>query len=317
MNSQINKSSRGAWSGQGFTLIEVLMSMFILSIGLIAIASVFPVSAYLQKQTFKAVVSRQVVENVEALLKTKKISIGDLTAGLPMIDGGVYDTDCDVHRLPNLILDENVDLAGIGIEWPLTQRCYPLADFRAGMNNDDPEALNREFYWVPLVRDADLTPNVQAWEIYVFILKNRRNAAYTKLGLGADDEWAIRDIDTRPSAPPGTDAPVPGVKRLFLSSRVSDNVFQIPATDPQTERDLVLYPVLQPGDQVLDNTGKVYQVIDVDGMNITVNGTLPPVFGSNQGDLEAIWYGVPADDDDETAEAVEDWHYWVERGYEF
>lgn len=25
----------------------------------------------------------------------------------------------------------------------------------------------------------------------------------------------------------------------------------------------------------------------------------------------------PADADDETAEAVEDWHYWVERGYEF
>ncbi len=55
----------------GFTLIELLMAMFILAIGLVAIASIFPVSSYIQKQTFNETMTLQIKRNAESILASR------------------------------------------------------------------------------------------------------------------------------------------------------------------------------------------------------------------------------------------------------
>ncbi len=126
----------------GFSLIEILMSMFILSIGLIAIASVFPVSIYFQQQAFDEIISRQVTASIESELCAKGIREADLLDGgngLPNMGWvylgagpGGYDSNGKVYPLPGIMFEVTTSPVGgrfvLGDRWPITQRCYPTID---------------------------------------------------------------------------------------------------------------------------------------------------------------------------------------------
>lgn len=152
---------------RGFTLIELLLAMFILAIGLIAIASIFPVAGYLQKEATDEVLTLQVKRNAEAIVAARGVPAG-LPAGSPVVvppPSGSLNTD-----------------------YPLKDRCYPTYDFA-----NDPTAEKRPFYWVPLFRNAGTATSPQ-WVTYVFILARRPDATYAGGDVNSGDPAGVPKV---------------------------------------------------------------------------------------------------------------------------
>jgi len=132
----------------GFTLIELLMAMFILALGLVGVVSVFPVSAYLQREALGQVTTSTMTDNVRSLIIARKIDSGDL----PSSPTG------NVEPISSTALDSG--------DWPLALRT----------GNDG-------FFWVPLARDAaGGGTGDRDWEIYVFILARQGDGTYEAQG---------------------------------------------------------------------------------------------------------------------------------------
>ena len=70
----------------GFTLTEVLISLGIFAIGAIAVASLFPVAALLQKETADSILSQQAATNARATIEGIGVTYveGDNTTDLGM-----------------------------------------------------------------------------------------------------------------------------------------------------------------------------------------------------------------------------------------
>lgn len=168
-----NRQSRTA-----FTLIELLLAMFILAIGLAAIGAIFPAGTYLQRQTLEEVTTLQVKRNAEAILLSRGIDKLKVT--------DVDDTDAKVVALPPAALDD----------FPVADRSYPTGG--------DALPEERSFYWVPLIQDADAS-DVRDWRVFVFILAKKRDVEYSNVPGGVA------------KANPGDDVKVPKVYDTSVS----------------------------------------------------------------------------------------------------
>ena len=135
----------------GFTLMEVLVTIGIFLIGMVAVAAIFPVATYMQKQSIGQVMSQQVAQNAEAMLKARRFREAEL-AGL-----GGY----EVQPLPAAVLER----------WTLYDRSYP---------GTVPDPVERDFHWVPLIR---YKPD-GSWQVVVFVLGNDFDA-YDTSGIAA------------------------------------------------------------------------------------------------------------------------------------
>lgn len=155
--------------GRGFTLLEVMFAIMILGVGLIAVAAIFPVSGTMQKATFDEVVGQQMTDSIQAMLNERGlVKESDLVG----VAGGT------VQPVPAALIDETYEPATYEIEWPLAMRCFPgkldvdndLVPNEANPKpkDEDPTFVNRDYYWVPLVR-YDAT--AAEWEVYVFVMK--------------------------------------------------------------------------------------------------------------------------------------------------
>jgi type II secretory pathway pseudopilin PulG len=135
-----------------FNLVELMFSILILGIGLVSIASLFPLASSLQQQTMDQVLAYQAAKNAEFALTTRYVDPGYLPpAGDAKRDGRV------------------IQLNGIGADpygwgtnfdadvWPVLDRSYP-----------GNEPFNRRMYWVPLFR---WDQGIGDWEVYVFVIK--------------------------------------------------------------------------------------------------------------------------------------------------
>jgi len=155
-------------SATAFTLIELLLSMFILAIGMVAIASIFPVAGYLQKNAFADVLTLQVKRQAVAIVGA--VDLPD--SALPSGPG-------DVEPVNNL-----------DTHFPLQVRAYPQVSNRP--------IGQRQFYWVPLVQDVGST-DAPDYRYYAFILERSPDATYT--GSGAANGGDVNTVPKVVSAP--------------------------------------------------------------------------------------------------------------------
>ena len=183
----------------GFTLTEVLISLGIFAIGAIAVASLFPVAALLQKETADSILSRQAATNARAMIEGIGITYeeGDNTTDL-----GMY------HSLSNLT-NEN-DVLPIGLPSPvgpdtvlasvttfderftLAERSFPSTE----LNPVDPTRTlpwptryeTRDQYWFFFARDSNGDPVTPNWQGYLLIVerKNDQNYAAVEADLTFD-----------------------------------------------------------------------------------------------------------------------------------
>jgi hypothetical protein len=147
--------------------------MFILSIGLVAVASIFPVAAYLQRQAYEEDQALVAKRNAEAIIYARGVKPPP----------GVSDTKPDVVKF------EDGELSGA--RWPHATRAYPMSDF----NGDDLQAEKRDFYWVPLIMDKDKANGSRHWQVFVFILKSYPDVDADRLPPKKSD-------DANPGDPP-------------------------------------------------------------------------------------------------------------------
>lgn len=239
-----------------FVLIELLMAMFILALGLSAVAAIFPVATYLQKQTFNDLISQQLERNVEATFRA--ISLDD--SWLSSID----DSGRRIGAPPSLLLTATDRL-------PLAVRCYPTA---LDLNNngipnesspdEDSNFDNREFYWVPLFQDTNTGTNAgdRTWVAYIFILAKQRNSTYPTSG-------------TQVNANDPTE--VPKVVQANVSN-ATNNTIEISGVS------------LQAGDKLLLDNGLTPTVTDVEGNTITLDTQVINDIGAPK----KAWYAPPA-----------------------
>lgn len=257
-------------SAAGFTLMEALVALGIFTIGFVAVAALFPAAAILQNQTISEVRAQQFSDNVRAMVKSHKFIKDDLldTPAPDIVDGNV-DIGQRVHRF-------NYTAAGYA-DWTLRDRSYPV-------RTTDP--LLNDFYWVPLVRDADTQADSHEWQVFIFVLRREPGASYSQTEIGdpaGADTANPNDFDDKGTPAPGDDTfPVPKVRRLtgFTAAQGSTTITNIPNASN----------IFKIGDWLLDNNGVVYRVTAVTppstiGINSFITASPNPV--------TELWYADP------------------------
>lgn len=265
---------------RGFTLMEVLISLGIFAIGMVAVAAIFPAAALLQKQTVNDVGGQQATRSAEAILQGKTLDNAILDPGTPV---GLSATPFDPDAFRVFALSE-INNGGVPYldRWPLSNRSFPSVT---------PDVLARDFYWVPLVRRNDFIPERAAWDVFVFVLKREEDTDYKRDDANAPPtaDWANYD-DGQVAGPAWL---VPGVARVPVTvpsaggSRFNFDNHQFAATSAGKADQVRV------GDQILADNGVIFRVSKADDTGCEVSGA---ILGDDQtGRLpESIWYGRPA-----------------------
>jgi prepilin-type N-terminal cleavage/methylation domain-containing protein len=238
----------------GFTLMEVLISIGIFAVGMVAVASIFPVALTVQRNTIEAMHGVQAVRNAKALIAARKLDALDpdfaqMYPATPVTE---------VQTLPPPIFDK----------WSINDRGYPRSTSKA---------FACDFYWTPLVQDLDGVPGTTGdIRFFAFILKKDNSTTY--LHNDATSEYADEGADA--------DTAIPKVRRI-TAIRARLDVIEI------TQIGIEIDKVFRLGDQILDNNGNTFIVREIsikNGRNLLrVKGLV--VDSPNV--LQHIWYGEP------------------------
>ena len=273
----------------GFTLMEILVALGIFLIGMVAVASIFPVAIVTQRQTVDDVLSQQVLRNAQSIIGAKPLLLVEVDATVPYISSNFADPrNLYVRALPNgspatpwLV---GFPSFGLTTTWTIGDRSYPL------ITQDE---LGRDYYWIPLIKRETITqppppppiiPLTPAadWRLIVFVLLRDHN------------DYDLSDLA-------GSNANIPdGLvdNNGIIFNRVP-HVVSVPVTDDDDEGHLFInnqqFPTtsgddpdqIRLGDIVVDNNGIIFNVIDADATSIQVQGfiSVKP---------EYLWYGRPA-----------------------
>jgi hypothetical protein len=242
----------------GLTLLEVMISVLVLGLGLTAVAGLFPIAGAVQRATYDDMVSLQMGDTVEAMVRSRGFSIVDLVD--PFNPLGLLTNK--VAPVPAKVLDGKTATPTL-VEWGLQDRCYP-----ASMGGD-PAYANRAYYWVPLVRRVNLTD----WQVFIFVLKKEQGVDYgSHSGIGV--------------ANPNDPSTVPVVRSLVALTVLNGNqVTLVDLNDPLQVADPSAY--FDVGDLVLDSDGVVHRVLDVSGPFLTLDGVVSPL-------VSEIWFAQRA-----------------------
>jgi type II secretory pathway pseudopilin PulG len=150
---------------RAFSLMEVLLAVFILGIGLIMVITIFPVGAEWTRQSTETSVSQTIAQNAFAIVKTHYGRGGDLQGQLAGI------TTTTLQPLPGFT---NI---------PVTERCY-LHGSPSPFPVPADKVANCTYYWTALGR---LSPDplsssslTKKYEIYILVFnKGAREHLYT------------------------------------------------------------------------------------------------------------------------------------------
>ncbi len=221
----------------GFTLVEILISLGLFAIGMIAVASLFPVAALLQRQTAAEVIGEHAAQNAKAIVEAKTLSYTAPTSGLIGTgDLGPY------HSLAGKSKTQAVPLSAMQAtlltqKFTFSDRSYPSAT---------PNVADRDLFWVPFVQNIG-DPDNPNWVMRVFLLEPDGRANYPT-GVGAN---------------PNDPAFIPKVVSIGCSVTNQTTFALASATHG-----------LQGGDKVMDNNGTDYTIANVNGANITILGRI-------------------------------------------
>jgi prepilin-type N-terminal cleavage/methylation domain-containing protein len=218
-----------------FTLVEVLIALGIFAIGMVAVASVFPSAAILQKQAVLDARAKQDTRSAEAMFVGKGLKQSELTFGTPYLPddkslpgstGQTYFdrafdvfsfaeilTNTDLNRLyPIRTRETNInnrqlppsgnasDRRWLLEKWPLEDRSFPSS---APLNDLGTDKLTnvRDVTAVPLIRRTNVFMDIPNWQVYVFVLLREQTRLYPKYGDGPSavasqiDQYANPDDD--------------------------------------------------------------------------------------------------------------------------
>jgi prepilin-type N-terminal cleavage/methylation domain-containing protein len=280
-----------------FTLIELLMAMFILAIGLVAIASLFPVAGTLQQRATDTALARDVARSVQAMFEAVPFTASDVGADA---DPALFDDGKVRALLPTVT----------GTPWytVLGNRCYPTgldADNDAETNEtasdveidgrtittptdpdsgapdpEDSDFNQRSFYWVPLFRDAREGDDAREWQIFVFVVRKARDTTYTYSGGGT-----VANPGDSLDGNPSNGSLVPLVVEMGLSDV---NVGSNTVTGSYSGGNLQDSGELQPGDQVLGSNGSIYTIVDIEKNVLTLDAYIDSPAPTS------VWYAPPA-----------------------
>lgn len=246
-----------ARNAAGFTLMEIMIAMGIFAVGMIAVASVFPAAALLQKQTIDDLLAKQTARNAEAMLNARKY---DETALL----NAATDTN-DVQPIP----------LSLFARWSQHDRSF-------GSKTTDVE--DRDFYWVPLVQQRE----DGAWRVFIFPLR-RGDTPSAK--IQPIDKYPHLE-DANPSDP----KEVPHVVGIDITGYNRNQFFfnndhwPVKTADDGTKEGDKIVDQIRPGDEIIDNNGTIYTVTEADYESVTVAGFIFP----NPNAPTKLWYGRPA-----------------------
>lgn len=307
--------SRAGRGRAGFTLNEVLVALGILSIGITAVAALFPSAILLQKRAVKDALFQQNTRSAEALLKAKGINAevlfkfsdnitGEDSTNTPIFPAFVArgariaDPEFDVYALAEVdtffvggtpatntnqtdTRQGSYDAVESLLEdWPEVDRSFPSIE---------PNPADREFFYVPLFRRGpQATPYINDWIVYAFVMQAQPEVANPTVGF---------KYPPNPAAVPGGtvcanpfDDPVyfPKVFRAEVASWVGNNATLGAGWNASQ--------ILRLGNLVLGDDGEIYRVGEIDGNVVTLNvenrQTLDTITLGNSS-LTAIWFAMP------------------------
>jgi prepilin-type N-terminal cleavage/methylation domain-containing protein len=178
---------------RGFSLVEVLLATFILAIGLIMVATIFPVGADWTRQATEANVAQVVAQNAINIIR-QRYSAGGTQAGQIYTYFKTSATPTSVQALPNLTAI------------PIAERTYQF-----GNSNPFPSQnpASCTYYWTALARvsPSQATALSQTYDIYIVVFR-KGEAAQTffdtgyNLPAGYSEVTGVRDA-ADPSNPAG------------------------------------------------------------------------------------------------------------------
>ena len=253
--------------GAGFTVIEVLIAMGIFTFGFIAIAAPILIAVRIQRETIDDILCQQVERNAAALLRGRKFENANLKYSFRTTPQDAMDS---VQRAP--------DQSDLKKKWNKFDRTYPSTTRRPGLPrrpDGEVEHVESEYYWIPLFRadKQSLADDLDAkdWNVYLFIVRR---------GESARDE-DLKVVPRAISVDPGN--------RFQLNFRPSD------ANDDDGDGNLDL---VRPGDHILDQFGRIYQIVEADAGWCTLNAPVPFTTGDPPGlaDPTEIWIVRPPND---------------------
>jgi len=265
----------------GFTMMETMAAMGVFAVGFVAVSSIFPVAALIQKQTVRDILSQQMGRNVQAMMEGRKFKHADLTSD-PDITA-----DLRVHGFLNPTdppggMGLGVPGPGGDARWKLNDRSYFFVRENMGYHpqhtvdlaNPYAAGFSRSYYWVPLARRVQVPTAPADWQIFVFILR-RDDAAYQR---GADQftGWANYD---------GFISPVwhvPGVHGIAVTVAGTNRFNFTNQWGTGLE--------INAGDPILDSNGVIHFVETADDFGVNVRGSIPKIPASPN----KLWYGRPA-----------------------
>ncbi len=143
---------------RGFSLMEVLIAIGVFAIGMVAVASIFPVAILLQKQTVQEVEATHFGRNAKALVAARGF-VAPAGAWDAIAAAGV------TSAMPAAAMNQ----------WSLADRSY---------NTLEPTNQRRVF-WVPMCIDTDPSPS-KAWQVFVFVVRGERGKTYGPVAANPD-----------------------------------------------------------------------------------------------------------------------------------
>jgi type II secretory pathway pseudopilin PulG len=247
----------------GFTLIEVLISMGVFLIGIIAVAAIFPSGILVQRRTSESLMSQAVVRNARAKIfalvqsdpggNTKWISYkhqtlsdnskyGSLTA-YATGEGKIVHSLLDIGTGTGAITSpNNNDFADI---FTATMRSYP---------SNVPVAVNRDYFWYPfIITNNDLTQlGTVVWRAMVMVVRKDLSRQFIP---------EIREIDV--------------TEDLSSTSRIRFTGAFPNSSDTDNDANNDSLPDwIEPGNWVLDDNGRIHRVVLADADGITVDSAV-------------------------------------------
>ena len=266
----------------GFTLVELLIALGLFAIGMIAMASLFPVAALLQRETAAEIIGEHAAESARAIVNAKQLTYteGNATTDLGRYHDLAGNTRSQVVALqelnPNLLTDE----------FTLYDRSYPSGSPVTEPNSvqPDPNLLDeRELFWVPLVQDIRGDRENPEFVMRLFLLESLNQNGYPRqrveqvVGAASILQFANSVDDNTPAQ-----------RKLFpkvvaVSCRVN--------TDEDNEMTLGSVGGLEPGAIILDSNGVDYLIAEIQGNTVT---TVTPILKSPTLP-NRVWYAPALD----------------------